>query len=62
MSGERQTTHYLGDSCPGGHHGEVVEDGFGSLWVRCGSRCDLEVVRPGKAQCSCATPGRGPVS
>jgi len=29
-----------------------VEDGFGSVWRKCGrEECDLHVVRPGKAQC-----------
>ncbi len=28
----------------------MVSDGF-ALWMRCGSRCTLEVVRPGKVQC-----------
>jgi hypothetical protein len=31
----------------------TVEDGFGSAWERCGPGCDLHIVRPGKAQCSC---------
>lgn len=32
---------------------ETVEDGFGSVWVKCKHPlCDLEVVRPGKCQCS----------
>lgn len=31
----------------------IIADGFGSEWEQCGlSECDLEVVRPGKAQCS----------
>jgi hypothetical protein len=30
----------------------VLEDGWGNLWVLCSDECDLEVVRPGKAQCS----------
>lgn len=30
-----------------------VEDGFGSAWQMCGHpQCDLQAVRPGKAQCS----------
>lgn len=32
--------------------GEVVEDGMGSTWHRCGPGCDLDVVRPGKVQCN----------
>lgn len=36
-------------------HG-VVEDGFGSVWPRCGEHCRIEVVRPGKAQCPCDNP------
>lgn len=32
----------------------VVEDGHGGAWVKCDrADCDLHVVRPGKAQCSC---------
>lgn len=32
---------------------DEVEDGFGSCWIKCRSpKCDLQVVRPGKAQCS----------
>lgn len=31
----------------------MVGDGFGSQWAKCGPGCDLEVVRPGKVQCSC---------
>ena len=37
-----------------GKHLCVVEvaDGFGHVWTRCDRPdCDLEVVRPGKAQC-----------
>ncbi len=31
----------------------IVADGFGSEWVKCSHPlCDLEVVRPGKVQCS----------
>lgn len=30
-----------------------IEDGFGNYWPRCKRPdCDLEVVRPGKVQCS----------
>ncbi len=29
-----------------------LDDGFGNLWERCGDACDLEIVRPGKVQCS----------
>jgi hypothetical protein len=32
---------------------EYVSDGHGNEWVRCGPYCDMEVVRPGKVQCSC---------
>ena len=32
---------------------KVIEDGFGSTWIKCGPGCDLQVVRPGKAQCNC---------
>lgn len=32
----------------------VVSDGCGSEWVKCDRpNCDLQVVRPGKVQCSC---------
>ena len=34
----------------------TVEDGFGSVWVKCSSDCGLHVVRPGKAQCDCDAP------
>lgn len=30
----------------------VVSDGFGNEWALCSRECDLEVVRPGKVQCS----------
>ena len=36
-----------------GRDDEVVEDGFGSTWVKCAAGCTLHVVRPGKAQCDC---------
>lgn len=29
-----------------------LDDGFGNLWVTCGPMCQLEIVRPGKVQCS----------
>lgn len=32
---------------------EVVEDGFGGGWAKCGPDCRLQVVRPGKVQCDC---------
>lgn len=32
----------------------VIEDGFGGAWIKCSPTCDLQVVRPGKVQCSCA--------
>ena len=32
---------------------DTIEDGFGSVWTKCErSDCALEVVRPGKCQCS----------
>lgn len=34
-----------------------IDDGFGNGWTRCGPGCDLEVVRPGKVQCSGARCG-----
>jgi hypothetical protein len=30
-----------------------VDDGFGNRWSRCKKACELEVVRPGQAQCRC---------
>lgn len=30
----------------------TIEDGHGNGWKLCGPGCDLEVVRPGKVQCS----------
>lgn len=35
---------------------QTVEDGFGGTWVKCSPTCDLQVVRPGKVQCSCEEP------
>lgn len=32
---------------------DTIDDGFGNTWVRCSPTCDLQVVRPGKARCSC---------
>ena len=30
-----------------------IEDGFGNCWAKCDhALCDLQVVRPGKVQCS----------
>lgn len=29
-----------------------VEDGFGSSWPRCGAKCSLHVLRPGKSDCN----------
>jgi len=29
-----------------------IDDGHGNRWQRCGSGCDLHVVRPGKVQCN----------
>lgn len=37
-----------------------LDDGFGNLWDKCRAKeCDLEIVRPGKVQCSgyCDTAG-----
>lgn len=32
---------------------EIIEDGFGNGWEKCGrDDCDLQVVRPGSAQCN----------
>jgi hypothetical protein len=30
---------------------EVLDDGFGNVYQKCGKRCWLEIVRPGKVQC-----------
>jgi hypothetical protein len=40
----------------------IIEDGFGNSWRRCARKdCDLQVVRPGKVQCSCeGAQGLGP--
>jgi hypothetical protein len=32
---------------------DCIADGFGNEWLKCGPDCDMEVVRPGKVQCSC---------
>ena len=32
---------------------DMVEDDHGNGWFKCGPECDMEVVRPGKVQCSC---------
>lgn len=32
---------------------DTIQDGFGSTWVKCSPTCDMQVVRPGKVQCSC---------
>lgn len=37
----------------------IVEDGFGSQWLKCGPGCTLHVVRPGKVQCECDSPDNG---
>lgn len=30
-----------------------LDDGFGNIWMKCRSpECDLQIVRPGKVQCS----------
>lgn len=31
---------------------DVLDDGYGNLWALCGNNCDMEIVRPGKVQCS----------
>jgi hypothetical protein len=31
---------------------EFLDDGFGNRWQKCGPDCCLEIVRPGKVQCS----------
>lgn len=31
----------------------VLPDGFGNHYTKCGLDCDLQIVRPGKVQCSC---------
>lgn len=30
---------------------EMLDDGFGNQWEKCGPDCCLEIVRPGKGQC-----------
>lgn len=32
---------------------DLISDGYGNAWRKCGVDCDLQVVRPGKVQCSC---------
>lgn len=32
---------------------DEIDDGFGSVWLKCHPNCGMEVVRPGKAQCWC---------
>lgn len=29
----------------------VLDDGFGNAWLLCSKDCELQIVRPGKAQC-----------
>lgn len=39
---------------------DSLDDGFGNIWEKCRAKeCDLEIVRPGKVQCSgyCDTAG-----
>jgi hypothetical protein len=31
---------------------QYLDDGHGNLWPTCGPLCQLEIVRPGKAQCA----------
>ena len=30
---------------------QILDDGFGNQWEKCGKDCELEIVRPGKVQC-----------
>lgn len=30
---------------------QILDDGFGNQWEKCGEDCELEIVRPGKVQC-----------
>ena len=30
---------------------QILDDGFGNQWEKCGPTCKLEIVRPGKVQC-----------
>jgi hypothetical protein len=32
---------------------DIVDDGYGNRWQKCllGSKCSLQIVRPGKVQC-----------
>jgi sugar lactone lactonase YvrE len=45
---DAQCDRYLAEGNPQG----CVTDGFGNYWNRCQPGCAIEVVRPGKAQCS----------
>ena len=31
---------------------EILDDGFGNKWEKCSATCALEIVRPGKVQCT----------
>jgi len=31
---------------------QILDDGFGNQWVKCGRDCEMQIVRPGKVQCS----------
>lgn len=31
---------------------DVLDDGFGNIWYRCRPVCGMEIVRPGKVQCT----------
>ena len=34
-------------------HPMLIGDGHGQYWSKCSEECDMQIVRPGKAQCSC---------
>jgi hypothetical protein len=36
---------------------EILDDGFGSTWKKCGPKCRMNIVRPGKVQCDCWSQG-----
>jgi hypothetical protein len=51
-----ETSFALGErcpKCPSLDDPRFLRDGFGSVWEKCGHlECDLQIVRPGKVQCS----------
>lgn len=53
--GRRQHAHGCCQPAPVDAEDGHVQDGHGTIWIKCGPNCDLQVVRPGKVQCSCRT-------